>query len=203
MTGKEFGKRTFTTSAFIAHVREVADHMGDLRAAARAGRVSKAFVEKIMLAVTQVNGCRYCNYGHARLALEAGVPPEELRQLMAGEFDGLPEEELVALAFAQHYAEQGGRPTSEAWQRLLDAYGQNAARDIMAYIRMITFGNMVGNALDALLTRLSLRPVPGSRFRDEVGILLLTMSWAPLMFLKGMLARRSPSQPHPARALYP
>jgi len=203
MTGPEFGKRVFSTSMFVAHVRDTAAHMGDLRAAARAGRVGQAFAEKIMLAVTQVNGCRYCNYGHTRTALAAGVSPEELRQLMAGEFDGLPEDELVALVFAQHYAETGGHPAPEARQRLLEAYGPDTARDIMAYVRIITLGNMIGNTLDALLARLTLKPAPGSRLRDELGILLLTVFWVPVVFVWHMLAQRTPSQPQPAQAFNP
>jgi len=179
------------------HVRDTAAHMGDMRAASRAGRAGRAFTEKIMLAVTQVNGCRYCEYGHSRMALEAGIPAEEIRQLMAGEFDGLTEREAPAVLFAQHYAETGGRPTPEAQQRLLDTYGPDTARDVMAYICMITLGNMVGNTFDALLARLTLRPVPDSRLRDEVGILLLTAFWVPVMFVKGMISRRAHRQPQP------
>ncbi|MBU1878793.1 MAG: hypothetical protein KJ734_07575, partial [Chloroflexi bacterium] len=109
----------------------------------------------------------------------------------------LTEREAVAVLFAQHYAETGGRPTPEAQQRLLDTYGPDTARDIMAYIRMITLGNVVGNTFDALLARLTLRPVPGSRFRDEVGILALTVCWAPVVFVKGMMTRRT-HRPSPA-----
>jgi AhpD family alkylhydroperoxidase len=202
MSTGEFGKRVFTAAAFDAHVRDVAAHMADLRAAAREGRVSRAFAEKIMLAVTQVNGCRYCNYAHTRAALAAGVAPEELRRLMTGEFAGLSEHELVALLFAQHYAEQGGQPAPDAWQRMLDCYGPAAARDILAYIRMITFGNMLGDTFDALLYRLTLRPVPGSRFWDEVAILALTVFWVPAAFvgasLRSVFARRRASQAQPA-----
>ena len=62
-----------------------------------------------MLAVTQVNGCRWCHYAHARIALTAGV------SAAAAQPDGpgagrFPQEEAVALAFAQHYAESADRP---------------------------------------------------------------------------------------------
>lgn len=48
------------------------------------------------------------------------------------------------------------------------------ARDILAYIRMITFGNLLGNTLDAFFSRLAGRPAPGSTLWDELGVLLLT-----------------------------
>jgi AhpD family alkylhydroperoxidase len=41
--------------------------------------VPAAFRERLMMVVTEVNGCRYCSYSHARLALSAGVSREELR----------------------------------------------------------------------------------------------------------------------------
>lgn len=35
-----------------------------------------------MLAVTQVNGCRYCSYVHARMALQAGLSEQEIRTVL-------------------------------------------------------------------------------------------------------------------------
>ncbi len=81
-----FNKRIYNLSTFTADVRSIIEHMDDLRAAFRGGRVNRAFAEKIMLVVSQVNGCRYCQFGHTRAALAAGVSPEELQKLFQGEF---------------------------------------------------------------------------------------------------------------------
>jgi AhpD family alkylhydroperoxidase len=155
-----------------------------LRAAARGGRVSKAFAERIMLAVTQVNGCRYCHYGHTRAALRAGVSEAEIRSLTLGALDQLPAEELVALVYAQHFAESGGRPDLEARQRLQETYGPETARDIMAYIRMIMMGNLLGNTFDALLSRLARRPAAGSSLGQELGVLLGAFVFIPAGLLR-------------------
>ncbi|MHB1415212.1 MAG: carboxymuconolactone decarboxylase family protein [Chloroflexota bacterium] len=166
-----FSRRIFTLGSFFASIGAILRHREALRAAGRDGRVDKRFAEKIMLAVTQVNGCRYCNYGHTRAALKAGVTDAELQRLLAGEVGAFPEREAVALAFAQHYAEQAGHPDPEAWGRVVDYYGPDTARDIMAYIRMISFGNLFGNTFDAFLSRLAGKPAAGSSPLGELAII--------------------------------
>ncbi len=192
MSTQPFNKRTATPALLMKLMREVAAHRDDLRAARREGLVDRRFAEKIMLAVTQVNGCRWCNYGHTRAALAAGVRPEELQALMAQEIGQFPEEEAVALAFAQHYAESRDNPDPTAWQRVVDYYGAEKAAAILAYIRMITIGNLYGNTVDALLARLQGRPSPQSTLADELGLIAapLALLTVPLLAL-GALARRA------------
>jgi AhpD family alkylhydroperoxidase len=152
-----FRKRFYTPRTFWRDLRQVFAHMGDFRETARSERVSRAFAEKIMLAVTAVNGCRYCAYGHTRAALVAGVPPEEVEQILSLELGDLPEEEAVALAFAQHWAETAGAPAPEAEQRFRSYYGEQVSDDILNWMRMIQMGNLLGNTFDAILWRLGIR----------------------------------------------
>ncbi|MCZ7542042.1 MAG: GNAT family N-acetyltransferase [Anaerolineae bacterium] len=118
-----------------------------------------------MLAVTQVNDCLYCNFAHTRWALAEGVTPEEIERLAAGAVEAFPPHEAVALCFAQHYAESGGNPDPGAWARLVDFYGEDAARAIIAYIRMITMGNLLGNTFDYVVHRVAGYVRPGARRR--------------------------------------
>lgn len=137
-----------------------------------------------MLAVTNVNQCRYCNYGHTRAALAAGVSKAEIQSLMLREFDKLPSDEIIALAFAQHYAETDGSPDPQAWDRLVDAYGVETSQDILAYIRMITIGNLLGNTFDALLSRLMFNPALDSSLSRELGVLLGTFVVIPFELVR-------------------
>lgn len=41
--------------------------------------LDKQFQERIMLAVTNVNGCPMCSYAHAKYALESGMSDEEVQ----------------------------------------------------------------------------------------------------------------------------
>lgn len=175
-----FQKRVYNLSGFLEDVRGAFRQMTDLRRATGQKRISQAFAERIMLAVTQVNDCRYCRFGHSRAALAAGVSQEELDDLLAGEFDSLPPDEVVAVAFAQHYAEQRDHPDPAVWQHLVNVYGDETAHQIMAHIRMITMGNLLGNTFDAILSRLRGRPAQGSHFYEEIAVLILALLLAPL-----------------------
>jgi AhpD family alkylhydroperoxidase len=188
MHATPFMKRIYKVQPFLRDIREIMNHAEDVREASRARRVSKAFREKIMLAVTYVNGCRWCNYGHTRAALREGVSEDELRHLMEGEFALLPEGEVVALAFAQHYAETAGHPEPAALQRLGETYGHETARDVLAYIRMITMGNLLGNTFDALLSRIRGNPAPGSTMLSEFGVLCLAVLVTPIAFLSAAIS---------------
>lgn len=179
MTDALFTKRIFTFTTLAASLRDLLNHLDDLHSAITRQRVSHAFAEKIMLAVTQVNGCRYCSFAHTRLALHAGLSEVELRPLMAGDFGQVPEHEMVALTFAQQYAEQRGRIDLIAWQRLVDCYGLTMARDILTYIRTITFANLYGNTFDAVLSRCARRPAPDSHLLAEIAILSLPLVMLP------------------------
>ena len=173
-----FPKRIYTFPAFKTDVCQIFDHMDDLRRAARGGRVNKAFAEKIMLVVSSVNGCRYCCYGHSRAALAAGVSEQELQRLLALDLETFPLHDVIALTFAQHYAETNGQLDQAAWRRLTSYYGEETANDIMAYLRMITFGNLLGNTFEALLSRVDGNPAPGSNLRNEMSV-LLGVVWMP------------------------
>jgi len=191
-----FSKRIYDVGSYREAILDVLAHVDDLRAASRGGLVDRAFAERIMLAVTQVNGCRYCSYGHTRMALRAGMGEKEIRSLLAGDFADVPDAQLAAVVFAQHCAETGGNPDPDALRRVFDEYGPAGARDIMAYIRMITVGNLLGNTFDALLARIGGRPSMGSSIWQELGVLLGGLLFVPEGLLRLFLTRRrSSSQP--------
>ena len=152
-----FKKRFYTPRSFFRDLREILARRSEIRETARSGRVSRAFAEKIMMAVTAVNGCRYCAYFHTRQALAEGVSQDEIASILALELDEFPPEEAVALAFAQHWAETGGQPDPEAERRFRETYGPQVSDDIVNWIRMITMGNLAGNSWDALLWRIGIR----------------------------------------------
>jgi len=119
------------------------------------GLISDPFRERLMLAVTAVDGCRYCSYIHARQALKSGVTPEEISQLLSGDVDDCPEEEAMGVIYAQHWAESDAHPDSEAVRRLQQTYGVEKAEAIHLMLRMIRLGNLLGNSWDYLLYSIS------------------------------------------------
>jgi AhpD family alkylhydroperoxidase len=114
-----------------------------------------AFRERLMLAVTSVNGCRYCSYYHTKQALKSGMDTQEISRLLTGEFAGCPEWEAPAIIYAQHWAESDGRPDDEAFKRIRQTYGTETSAVINLILHMIRLGNMTGNTWDYLRYSLS------------------------------------------------
>jgi len=184
-----FDKRIYTPRALCTTFRWMVAESDSLRSAMRSDRISRAFSERIMLAVTAVNGCRYCSYAHTRMALQNGLSADEVRRLLAGEIGEVAPEEVPALLFAQHYAESGELPAAEALQELRDVYGSGMAAEILTHVRMITMGNLSGNTIDALLSRLRGVPAGGSTLGRELLVLLMLFVGTPFAALAVMTKR--------------
>lgn len=159
-----------------------------LLAGRRAGLVDVKLAERVMLAVTEVNGCEICSYAHARMALETGLATDEIRMLLAGDTASVPADEAIAIAFAQHYADSRGRPDREAWRRLLDAYGEPKALGILGAARVMMIGNAYGIAWSALTNRLRGRRVGKSSLAYEVAMLLAIVPFAPAAAVHALAA---------------
>ena len=152
----KFTKRTY--SSFRDFLRDVTFPLRNrkqLREVRRQGLVSLAFQERLMMAVTAVNGCRYCSYYHAKEALKTGVEPEEIRELLSGSIRNSPEDEVVALMYAQHWAESNTHPDPQAVDKLLETYGTEKTEAIHLVLQLIRMGNLMGNTWDYLLYRVS------------------------------------------------
>jgi len=117
--------------------------------------LSPAFRERLMLAVTAVERCRYCSYFHSKLALKGGIPQEEIGKLLSGDVQDCPEEEVIAILYAQHWAESNAHPDPEAVQKLQKIYGSERAEAIHLMLHMIRLGNLLGNTWDYLIFRVS------------------------------------------------
>ena len=90
-------------------------------------------------------------------AVKAGISQTELRTLLAGQIpEDAPDEELPALAYAQHWAESNTTPEAQAVEKLHEVYGEKRAAAIHLVLRMIRVGNLLGNTGDYLLFRLGL-----------------------------------------------
>jgi AhpD family alkylhydroperoxidase len=152
----KFNKRTyknlkdvFSDLWFIIRNRS---RLGDIT---RKKLIPPASRERLMLAVTAVNGCRYCSYFHTRQALKSGISAEEIRDLLTGDTVNCPQNEAVAVAYAQHWAESNTHPDPEAVQRLQQTYGLEKTEAIHLILRTIRMANLLGNSWDYLIYRIS------------------------------------------------
>jgi len=77
--------------------------------------------------------------------------------------DASPEEEAIALLYAQHWADSNTRPDPEAYMKLEQAYGQQKAKAINLILRIIRVGNLTGNTWDCFLYNISFGRLGGAR----------------------------------------
>ena len=106
---RAFRRRTYRGLAdFRGDMRFMIGNRSLVKRAMRSGEISPGFRERLMMVVTEVNGCRYCSYYHSARSIKAGLSNEELRSLLSGQIpEDSPAEEIPALVYAQHWP----RPT--------------------------------------------------------------------------------------------
>ncbi len=159
MSSTTFDKRIFTPSLLLRDLGYLLSRVPALVRALRNPEIGSAFAEKIMIVVTAINGCVYCSWFHAGRAVASGLSDDEIADMFELQFAAsASEHELPALLYAQHYAETDRRPDPEMTARLRGFYGERTAADIELLIRMIFFGNLLGNTFDAFPARLAGRP---------------------------------------------
>jgi len=180
-----FKKKIFTAWVFLKDIGFLLVHIPQFMGAKRNPEVTHSFIEKIMAVTTAVNGCVYCSWYHAKQAVAAGIHDDEVKNMFNLQFHADASEfELMALLYAQHFAETDRRPDPEMTERLFKNYGEKTAKHIVLFIRMINFGNLLGNTWDAVLSRFKGKPAPGSNVLFELVFFLLTL-WVmfPAMWL--------------------
>jgi len=161
---RKFDRRTYgSPREFFEDIFFATRNMRRSRSLMKGEEMPAAFRERIMLAVTSVYGCRYCSWVHTREALRNRVEQDEISSLLAGSVDGCPEEEAVALLYAQHWADSDGRPDPEAVRRVEEAYGSEKAQAIEVLLHMIRLGNLAGNTWDRFVHRISFGRLGGAR----------------------------------------
>ena len=150
--------------------------------------LSKQFSERVMLAVTEVNDCPACSYGHTKISLEAGMSNEEIKNMLSGVHNEVPSDQLPAVMFAQHYADYRGKPTEMAWNQVVEVYGKQRAEAILANVRMIMFGNAYGIARGSLINRFKGNPDERSNILYEMAMVLSTITFIPVAIAHVILA---------------
>lgn len=152
---KPFKRRIYSLPAFILDIVTVAIHPKLFFDAMWGSSISATFRQRLMLAVTSVNGCRYCTYLHTREALRAGLSQDEISALLKGTFDHAPEHETKAILYAQHWADNNGKPDAQVRATIYESYGEKNTEVIEMALLLIRIGNLAGNSLDYLLFQIS------------------------------------------------
>lgn len=145
------------------------------------------FAKRLQLAVTEVNGCAICSYGHTKMALRQGMSGEEISSFLSGDSHFIKPEEAKAIMFAQHYADSRGYPKKYAYDAVVNEYGVKKALIILSIIQTMTIGNMFGIPFSAFQSRCKGKPYKGSSLFFELGILILGFLILPIAIIHGII----------------
>lgn len=149
--------------------------------------VDKQFIERIQLAVTEVNGCAACSYQHTQMALKLGMSNEEISSFLSGGTEYTKPEESKGILFAQHFADTRAYPKEYAYQTIVEEYGEEAAATILSAAQAMIAGNMYGLPFSAFLSRLQGKPYKDSTLFYELGMLIFGLLVLPIAILHGFL----------------
>lgn len=186
---KKFDRRIFTPRILLNDMGFLFLKSPQMMSLMRDEKISRAFLEKIMTVVTAVNGCTYCAWFHAKQAVASGLSEDEVKKILNLQFHtDASDFELMALLYAQHYAETNRNPDMEMTDKLFEYYGEKTANHIIHIIRMIFFGNLLGNTFDAFISRLKGSPAENSNPLFEAIFFLFT---APFMLPAIPLSRKT------------
>jgi AhpD family alkylhydroperoxidase len=184
MTSDPFRRRTATIPALAPWIAELARTLPGLLDSYRGG-VDPRARERVILAVTEVNGCRYCAWIHGAW-----------QDYLGDRGEAEAEEALVTYARA---CADAGVPLDPA--PLRDHMPADAVQAIRATVAQIEVSNLVGNTVDGLLARLTrLRPFDPLAMASEVSVVGVAIPVAlPLLALAGVMRavhRMAPPVPH-------
>lgn len=149
--------------------------------------VDKHFVERLQLAVTEVNGCAACSYQHTKMALQQGMSNEEISSFLSGGDNFIKHEEAKAIMFAQHFADSKGYPKKYAYDSIEKEYGKKEAQIILSAVQIMIAGNMYGIPFSAFQSRLKAKPFKDSSLFYELGMLIAGIICLPIAIVHGVL----------------
>ncbi len=189
---KEYSnKKFYSVREFYKYTKDAFKSLKYMKQALKTGLIDKGFQSRIMLAVTEINGCEMCNIFHTGEALKSGMSNKEIKLFLSGDLAHANVDEGVAIFFAQHYAKTKGYPDIEAWNRVVNEYGRKKALGILGTVRAIMFGNTSGIAIGALISRFKFKPVKNSSFSYELKILLSTFIFVPIAIIHSNFSKQT------------
>ena len=149
--------------------------------------VDPKLIERLQLAVTEVNGCPACSYQHTKMALNLGMTNEEISSFLSGDEEFIQPAEAKAIAFAQHFADSRGFPKKYTYDAIVEEYGEESANIILSAVQVMITGNIYGIPYSAFQSRLKGKIYESSSLFYELGMLIGGILLIPFALLHGIL----------------
>ena len=108
-----FNREIFTMCSFIQHIKLLQTQRKSMKQIFREKIITKAFIERIMLTSSVVNGCVYCQWGHVGMSKQEGLTEKEISSLFNYDFSSVPDHEKPAVLFTYEYVRTKYHPNPE------------------------------------------------------------------------------------------
>ena len=185
-----FKKRTITAPQLLGRLASLVPELGTMYGVWLKQEVDPGFREELMLAVSRLNGCRYCSWGHYEWAQISGVSNEELAQVEQLDPAGFDRRKWVAISYVRALVKGNFvRVQPELRRAMQHKYSPREIRQIELIANVMDVGNRGSNTFDAMLSRFKGVPATDSRIVDEVILSGMFLAIAPVVLVH--LARAS------------
>jgi uncharacterized peroxidase-related enzyme len=112
------------------------------------GSVERRVKELVYLACSFTNKCAFCTAAHLAAGRKAGISPEEIAALEAGQDHGFSEPERAAIQYARELTRTSDAAASRA--ALLEHFSNEQVVEITLAAAMANFTNRFNNGLQIL-----------------------------------------------------
>ncbi len=186
-SGRRPAKRTLTSQNILRTVANFAISFPVIARSIFRPKTSRALLEKVMLGVTAINDCRHCAWGHSHWAASQGVSLAEVNQILRNVDVSLTARdpgEAAAILFGRHYAEHLDQIDPDSLRSLRQHFSPAQVREIVAHVHFITFTNLSGNTVDAVLERVRGEGRPITVVEGVTGVVLAPVLAALVALVK-------------------
>ena len=175
-----FKKRTITAPQLVNSVASLAPELRTMYRVWVREEFDPGFREELMLAVSKLNDCRFCSWGHHEWAQISGVSDDELARLEQLDPSGFSRRKWLAISYVRALVKQNFRRVQPELRRAMQhKFSPGEIREIELIARVQDIGNRGSNTFDALLSRLRGTPAADSRVVDEVILSGVFLAVAP------------------------
>ena len=151
--GAQRGKVPNMFRAF-AHRPEILETLvAHLDAVTLTGTVSRRTKELVIVLVSRLNACGYCDRSHTRQALEHGASSEQLETILDFEHGPFDEAEKAALAYGKQLTLDAHAIDDALFARLAAHYDEGEIVELSAMAGLFNYFNRVNDALRIESTR--------------------------------------------------
>lgn len=171
-----FSRRILTLTVWIKYSIEFLLYLPRIVSIKISKRIEQSLQEKILLSTTSVNKCVLCARFASEMAFKEGVSQNEVLSILnmdLKESNKCKDDEMIALLYAQNYAENNGNPARDITHRLYEFYGKKKAGDIAVLTKKSHFFNLSGNTYSAFISRLKGKKAQNSNLFFEIFFVIM------------------------------